>query len=91
MTERFGSLLEQAAISGLPEWNGSYNGLAAVLLMDQFSRQDKSLSKMGYLATYHASACCAFAVHAHVFVLIVYNACPRPCQPCALHLELHCS
>lgn len=39
MTEQFGALSKHAAETGLPDWNRSYNGLAAVLLMDQFSRQ----------------------------------------------------
>lgn len=38
MTETFGGLLRHAAQSGLPEWQHGRNGLAAVLLMDQFSR-----------------------------------------------------
>lgn len=38
MTEQFGAMLDHAAETGLPDWNRSYNGLAAVLLMDQFSR-----------------------------------------------------
>ena len=39
MVDKFGDLLEQAAESGLPDWSRQYNGLAAVLLLDQFSRQ----------------------------------------------------
>ncbi|KAL3154497.1 hypothetical protein ABBQ32_013959 [Trebouxia sp. C0010 RCD-2024] len=38
MTQRFGAVLQHAAADGLPDWNRSYNGLAAVLLMDQFAR-----------------------------------------------------
>ena len=35
---KFGAALEHAADTGLPEWQRHRNGLAAVLLMDQFSR-----------------------------------------------------
>ncbi|KAA6418933.1 MAG: hypothetical protein FRX49_11159 [Trebouxia sp. A1-2] len=38
MKARFGHLLQHAAKTGLPEWQRHHNGLAAVLLMDQFSR-----------------------------------------------------
>ena len=41
MVEKFGDLLEQAAKTGLPDWSRHYNGLAAVLLLDQYSRQAK--------------------------------------------------
>lgn len=40
MTQRFGAALQHAADNGLPDWHRSYNGLAAVLLMDQFVRQE---------------------------------------------------
>jgi len=38
MTDKFGSLMKQAADSGLPDWTQGYNALAAVLVFDQFSR-----------------------------------------------------
>lgn len=57
MKERFGSLLETAAETGLPDWDRHYNGLAAVLLMDQFSRQDNSY--VGHLALLHAMQLCS--------------------------------
>jgi len=39
MTSKFGGLLKQAAKTCLPDWSRHYNGLAAVLLLDQYSRQ----------------------------------------------------
>ncbi|DBB07733.1 TPA: hypothetical protein ACH3X3_009155 [Trebouxia sp. C0006] len=38
MTDKFGSLMKQAADSGLHDWIQKYDALAAVLVFDQFSR-----------------------------------------------------
>jgi len=38
MTDKFGSLMKQAADSGLHDWTQKYDALAAVLVFDQFSR-----------------------------------------------------
>lgn len=38
ITTKFGALLRHAAETGFPEWQSGRNGLAAVLLMDQFTR-----------------------------------------------------
>lgn len=38
ITDKFGALLRCAAETGLPDWQGPHNALAAVILMDQFSR-----------------------------------------------------
>jgi len=38
MKDKFGSLMKQAADSGLHDWIQKYDALAAVLVFDQFSR-----------------------------------------------------
>ena len=38
MTDKFGDDLKQAAADGVADWQGGFNALAAVILMDQMSR-----------------------------------------------------
>jgi uncharacterized protein (DUF924 family) len=46
MRERFLPDLEAATEGRFDSWQSGYDGLAAVILMDQFSRSDLRLGKM---------------------------------------------